>query len=144
MASDGWYGLVLGIAVAAMSYVAVVFAAGFAFGAVRVTIVEPRIGEALATLCEAPLLLAAMIATVCLLPPIRWLRRRPGSLAAVGVVALLLQQAIDFAVGLFVRGLSPMQQLAHFSTPSGYIYALLLIAFAAMPALVWRVWRVAR
>jgi hypothetical protein len=61
-----------------------------------------------------------------------------GSLVAIGLGALVLQQLADFAVGTLLRGLSPSEQLQNFATPAGVIYATLLLLFAAMPWLVNR------
>ena len=123
------------IAAAALFYFLIVFAVGFLCGPVRVFLLEPRLGEVLATLCEAPFLLGAMVWASRWLP--RALRLKPDvtSRAMMGVGGLLLQQFADFAVGTFLRGIPPAQQLARFSTPEGLIYAALLLAFAAMPAL---------
>ena len=123
------------IAAAALSYFLIVFAVGFACGPVRVFWLEPRLGEVLATLCEAPFLLTAMVLAARWLPGALRLKRDIASLALMGVGGLLLQQFADFAVGAFLRGMTPAQQVARFSTPPGLIYAALLVAFAAMPAL---------
>ncbi len=126
------------IAAAALLYFAIVFGVGFILGPIRVLWLEPRLGPVLATACEAPLLVAAMIVAA------RWSPRRTrmdkdlASLMLMGLGALLLQQIADFAVGIGLRGLSASEQLAHFATPQGLIYAALLLAFAAMPALLNR------
>jgi hypothetical protein len=60
------------------------------------------------------------------------------SLAAMGVGALVLQQLTDFAFGIFLRGSTPAQQLAHLAMPAGLNYVALLIAFMAMPIVVNR------
>jgi hypothetical protein len=120
---------------AAAFYFLIVFGVGFAFGPIRIVWLEPRLGEAVATLCEAPLLLCAMWLAA------RWLARALGlrpniaSLTIMGVGALLLQQFADFAVGVVLRGITPAQQLARLSTPAGSIYVALLLAFVAMPVL---------
>ena len=44
---------------ATILYFPIVFGTGFLCGPIRVFWLEPRLGEALATLCEAPFLLAA-------------------------------------------------------------------------------------
>ena len=63
------------------------------------------------------------------------------SLVAVGLIALALQQIADLAVGVGLRGISPLDQLRNFTTPAGLIYAACLMAFAAMPLIVnRRVW----
>jgi hypothetical protein len=129
-------------------YFLIVFGVGFLCGPIRVFWLEPRVGEALATLCEAPFLLAAMWLAARWLPHALALRSSAfrssafrssalGStvapLAAMGLGALILQQFADFAVGILLRGTTPAQQLAHLSTPAGLIYVALLLAFVAMP-----------
>jgi hypothetical protein len=123
---------------AASLYFAIVFGAGFILGPIRVLVLEPRLGEPWATACEAPFLLAAMVIAARWVPRVTRLGYSFASLALMGLGALVLQQIADFAVGMGLRGLSPSQQLAHFATPEGLIYAALLAAFVAMPALVGR------
>lgn len=120
---------------AAAGYFAIVFGAGFALGPIRVLLLEPRVGPAVAALCEAPFLLIAMFAAGRWLPCKLGLARDIKPLAAMGVIALIFQQAADFAVGVFIRGIGAAEQIAHFATKAGMIYAVLLLAFAAMPAL---------
>lgn len=129
------------IGAAAVLYFLIVFGVGFLLGPVRVFWLEPRLGETIAALCEAPFLLVAMVAAA------RWLAtalnlKSIGSLAGTGLGALVLQQFADFAVGSFLRGITPAQQVAHLTTPAGRIYVVLLIAFATMPILAnWSRWR---
>ena len=124
------------IAAAAALYFAIVFGAGFILGPIRVLWLEPRVGPVVATACEAPFLLAAIVAAARWVPRVTRLSRDSTSLGLVGLGALLLQQMADFAVGIGLRGLTATEQLAHFATPEGLIYAGLLAAFAAMPALL--------
>jgi hypothetical protein len=120
---------------AAALYFLIVFGVGFVCGPVRVFWLEPSLGEALATFCEAPFLLTAMWLAARRLPPALGLRPTIVSLAIMGGGAFVLQQFADFAVGTFLREISPAQQLAHLLTPAGMIYAALLLAFVAMPLL---------
>jgi hypothetical protein len=123
------------IALAAILYVVIVFAAGFAFGTMRVLVLEPRLGEMLATLCEAPFLLIVMLLAARWLPARLHLTLAIGPLAAMGVGALMLQQLTDVAFGSLLRGMTLREQLAHLITPAGAIYLALVVAFAAMPIL---------
>jgi hypothetical protein len=129
------------LASAAAIYFLAVFSAGFLLGPIRVLLLEPRIGAVAATLCEAPLLLIAMVVAA------RWAPRLAGSttslagMLAVGIGALALQQAADLMVGMLLRGLSAQQQFARLATPEGAIYAVLLALFALMPAMVNRTGR---
>ena len=117
-------------------YFAVVFGLGFLLGPIRVLWLEPLVGPTIAALCEAPFLLIAMAVAARWVPDFVRLRQRWASLALMGGGALVLQQLADFAVGISLCGLAPSEQLAHFSTAAGLIYAGLLVAFAAMPIVV--------
>ena len=95
-------------------------------------------GPVVATACEAPLLLAAIVVGARWVPTATRLDKDFTSLALMGLGALLLQKIADCAVGIGLRGLSASEQLARFATPQGLIYSALLVAFAAMPALLNR------
>jgi len=123
------------IALAAILYMAIVFAAGFVLGATRVLALEPRLGETIATLCEAPLLLIVMVLVARWLPARLKVPPTVGPLAAMGIGALVLQQLTDVVLGAALRGMTLRDQLAHLTTPAGAIYLALVIAFAAMPVL---------
>lgn len=126
------------LAGAAALYFALVFGVGFLLGPIRVFWLEPWLGKTVAVLCETPFLLIAMIVAARWVPKRIGLRADLKSLAAMGAGALVLQQFADFAVGIALRGVTPIEQLANFKTPAGLIYAAALLAFAAMPALVNR------
>jgi hypothetical protein len=108
---------------------------GLVLGPVRVYWLEPQLGETMATLCEAPFLLIAIVLTARWLPKLLSLKTNVTSLAAMGIGALFLQQLADFAVGRFLRGITPAQQISHLARPAGLIYATLVIIFAVMPIL---------
>jgi hypothetical protein len=124
------------IAAAAVLYFAVVFGVGFLLGPIRVLWLEPKLGPTGASLCEAPFLLLTMVVAARRVPDFVRLRQGWAPLALMGGGALVLQQLADFAVGISLRGLAPSEQLAHFSTAPGLIFAGLLVAFAAMPIVV--------
>ena len=126
---------------AALLYFLAVFGAGFALGPIRVLWLEPRLGVVAATLCEAPFLLLAMIAAAYWIPRIVSISAGTGAMLAMGLGALALQQAADFAVGTALRGISATDQWARLASPEGAIYAALLVVFALMPAVVNRIGR---
>lgn len=121
------------IALAIFLYFGVVFGTGFLLGPIRVLWLEPRVGPIMATACEAPLLLIAMLVAARWVPRVLEIRRDPKTLVLVGMGALALLQIADFAVGFWLRGITPKQQLAQFLTGQGNIYAALLLLFAIMP-----------
>jgi hypothetical protein len=123
---------------AILTYFTIVFGVGFLVGPIRVILVEPRLGSTIAVLIETPILLLAMVIAARLIP--RWLSLSASASAyiAMGLGALALQQVADTIVGVYLRGLTPAQVFATYATPSGIIYVLALLAFAAMPLLVNR------
>jgi hypothetical protein len=125
-------------AAAALLYFALLFAAGFLLGPVRVLWLEPKLGPFLAVLCEMPFLFTAMVLAARWVPRMASLDREPRSLILMGLGALALLQAADIAVGVGLRGLTLSTQFAQFATPQGIVYAAALVAFAAMPVIVNR------
>jgi hypothetical protein len=119
-------------------YFALVFAAGFVLGTIRVLWVVPRFGERTAELMEAPLMLVVTILAArwmvrrFAVPPVPW--RRLGT----GLVALGMLLAAEFTMVLKVSGLSLSDYLASRDPVSGTVYAILLGVFAVMPLLVAR------
>ena len=119
-----------------MSYFLMVFGVGFLLGPIRVYLLEPKLGETIATLCEAPFLLIVIVLAARWLPKRSNMRMSVASLAAVGLGGLFLQQLADVVVGSLLRGITPAQQLSHLATPAGLIYMGLLLAYVVMPVLV--------
>lgn len=119
-------------------YCGIVFGAGFAIGPVRVLLLEPNFGPLISVLCEAPLLLAAMVFGARWVPGVVGLRRGWLALLMMGIGALVLQQGADLGVGLYLRGMTLREVFAQFATPEGKIYLGLLAAFALMPLVVNR------
>lgn len=126
------------IAAAAALYFLTLFATGFLLGSIRVIWLEPRWGPIIAVLCEAPFILAAIVMAARWTPRVVRLESRLVSMLLVGLGALVLLLACDFAVGRLARGLGAQEQIARFATTEGLIYAALLVAFALMPAIANR------
>jgi hypothetical protein len=126
------------IAASAALYFVIVFGAGLLLGPMRVLWLEPRVGPFVAVLCEAPFVLAVVVAAARWVPRVLKLPPDPAPLLLAGVGALTLQQLADLVIGRVLRGISPADQLARFTRPEGQIYALLLFAFAIMPLLLNR------
>ena len=119
-----------------MLYFLIVFGVGFLLGPMRVYLLEPRLGETMATLCEAPFLLIVIVLAARWLPKRFNMRMSAASLAAVGLGGLFLQQLADVVVGTLLRGITLAQQLSQLATPAGLIYMGLLLAYVVMPVLV--------
>jgi hypothetical protein len=124
---------------AAAVYFVIVFAVGLMLGPVRVLWIEPWLGPLLAILCEAPLLTIAMIVAARIAPALAGLGAGWGARLIMGVLALVMQQMADLAVGFGLRGVTLQEQLAYFRTLPGYIYIIMLVLFALMPLIVY--WR---
>jgi hypothetical protein len=116
-------------------YFALVFAAGFALGPIRVLVLTPRLGELAAVLVEAPLMLAAIILAGV------WLSRRgvtPREGTArllMGSVALVLLFAAEIGTALLLRGQSFADYAARLTEPAGLVFLALAAFFALWPAL---------
>jgi hypothetical protein len=121
------------IALAIFLYFGAVFGTGFLLGPIRVLWLEPRFGSIVATACEAPFLLMAMLAAARWVPHVLNIRQHPKALILVGIGALILLQIADFMVGFWLRGITPTEQIAQFGTGQGSIYAGLLALFTVMP-----------
>ncbi len=123
---------------AGVLYFALVFAAGFVLGTLRVLVLAPAIGETMAVLAELPvILLVAWHAC-------RWLTARlrvPGVLlprAVMGALAFGLLIGAEAMLGA-VLGRPPAAQLAALATPAGRVGLAGQVAFALMPlAQAWR------
>lgn len=119
---------------AALAYFALVFGAGFAFGAVRVPLLAPRVGERAAELVEMPFMLLAIVLAA------RWIVRRfalagHGRAAwQVGLLALALLLGAEVALAAALRGQGPAQALLERDPVAGGAYYAALCAYAAMPA----------
>ena len=117
------------------TYFCLVFGAGFILGSIRVLLVVPRLGERIAELLEAPLML-----TVTLLAA-KWVVRKfavadAAERVATGLLALSLMLAFEFTVVLKLRGLSLAEYFRGRDPVSGTVYYLLLVMFAIMPLFV--------
>lgn len=122
-------------------YFLLVFGVGFVLGVFRVLLVEPALGQRMAELLEAPLMLAAMFFAA------RFVTQRFEVSRAVehlysGLVAVILLVSVEFTVVLGLRGLTIREYLSERDPVAGAVYGVMLILFAVMPWLVSR-WRTA-
>lgn len=116
----------------AVSYVALIFAAAFVLGALRVTLVAPATGPLLAVALEVPLVLA-----LSWLVAGRLLRRWPLGLSdrlAMGALAFALLMLAELALAL-AFGQTPARFLADLATPPGALGLVGQIGFGLIPAL---------
>jgi hypothetical protein len=118
---------------AGMVYFAVVFAAGFALGVVRVLYVIPRLGETRAVLIEVPLMLALswwMCGAV-----IRHFSvpKRTADRAMMCATALVLLMLGELAVAMLAFGRSAAEFLNSLANPNGTIGLAGQMAFVLFP-----------
>lgn len=119
-------------------YFTLVFAAGFLLGAIRVTLLVPRLGARTAELMETPVMLLVSYGAA------RWVIRKlavPFTLSSrlgMGAIALALLLAAEFGFVLWLRGMTVSQYFATRDPVSGTAYYVALGFFALMPMVVAR------
>jgi hypothetical protein len=125
---------VVSAARAGLRYAALVFAAGFVLGTLRVLALEPAFGPVAAVAAEVPAMLAlAWLACGAVL------RRVPvasqvAPRLAMGAVAFAALIAAEVALGLAL-GRGPAEMLAGLARPEGAIGLAGQVAFALVPVL---------
>jgi hypothetical protein len=117
----------------ALAYFAVVFAAAFAFGALRVTLIAPHMGPLAAVAVEVPLVLGLswLVAGRVLR---RWPLTTTGALT-MGALAFALLMLAEFALAYALSGQPPAAYAATFLTAPGALGLAGQIGFALIPAL---------
>lgn len=119
-------------------YFALVFGAGFVLGTIRTLWVVPRVGTRTAELMETPIMLIVTVAAA------GWTVRRlavPAAWSAqlrMGLVGLVLLLVAEFALVIWLRGMSIREYFASRDPVAGTVYYVMLIVFAVMPLLVAR------
>lgn len=121
---------------AALAYFGLVFGAGFALGVLRTLFVVPRIGARAAELLEMPLMLLVIVLAARWIVRHRVVAQRTSGAWWVGLLALVLLLGAEIALAAGLRGLTPAQALFDRDPVAGIAYALALLAFAVMPALM--------
>jgi hypothetical protein len=121
------------VTLAMLFYFGLVFGVGFLLGPIRVLWLEPRFGPIIATACEAPFMLPAILVAARWVPRVLNIRRDPKTLVLIGVGSLILLQIADFTIGFWLRSITPKEQFVQLLTGQGNIYAALLALFAIMP-----------
>ena len=121
------------VTLAMLFYFGSVFGVGFLLGPIRVLWLEPRFGPIIATACEAPFMLLAILIAARWVPRVLNIRRDSKALVLIGVGSLVLLQIADFTIGFWLRGFTPKEQFVQLLTGQGSIYAALLALFAIMP-----------
>ena len=121
------------ILASASVYFGMVFAAAFVLGALRVTVVVPRLGTLMAVLIEVPIVLG--ISWIVCRHVVRWFDV-PGEWRprlAMGILAFMLLMIAEPAIAIFGFGRSLTQYFGEFQSTAGLIGLLGQIAFALIP-----------
>ncbi|MFQ3617298.1 MAG: hypothetical protein SNJ57_09565 [Cyanobacteriota bacterium] len=122
----------------AIAYFLCLFATGFVLGTVRVLWAVPRLGERTAELLEMPFILVAILIAA------PWINQHYCHTAApiqrlkIGFIALLFMLIADFGVGVFLRGMHPIEVITSRDAVSGAAYYGMLLVFALMPWILSR------
>ncbi len=116
-------------------YFALVFAAGFALGIVRVLLVVPLLGESAAVLIEAPIILAISWVVCGRLLDLLAVARRWDHRLLMGATAFSLLIIAEFVLARFALDRSIDQQLETYRTWSGLIGLGKQLIFAAFPVI---------
>lgn len=119
-------------------YFALVFAAGFLLGAVRVSLLAPAVGDMAATLIELPVILAASWAACLFVLRRMRVEARAAARLLMGAVAFTLLIAAEIALGLGLMNRTLAAQLQEMSAPPALIGLAGQILFAFLPAIALR------
>jgi hypothetical protein len=119
--------------VAGLLYATAVFLVGFAAGAIRVLLVVPRLGETVAALVEAPVMLFVSWKLCAWSTRRLEMARDIGARSLMGTVALatLLTAEVGVSVLAFHRTIA--DHFAAYGTPAGLVGLAAQVLFASFP-----------
>ena len=128
----------MGTVSAGLRYFALVFAAGFVLGFVRVLWLAPRIGPRVAELLEAPIMLVVIV--LAARHVVARIRPHPGRgrRLGIGLIALAVLLATEVGVVLWLQGLTLRDAIAGRDPINGAVYVASLILMVIMPLVVRR------
>jgi hypothetical protein len=118
---------------AGIAYTTAVFVFAFAVGAIRVTLVVPRLGPLLAVIIEAPIVLAMSWRASS------WCTRRfevgrdPAARTLMGAVAFTFLMLLELGVAVFAFGEPVGHYFAKYATLPGAIGLVMQGCFATIP-----------
>jgi hypothetical protein len=113
----------------------VVFAAGFALGAIRVLVLVPAIGALAAVLVEMPFILGISVFVAGRLIGMMRVGDTLAERLAMGASALVLLVVVEIGLPTVLTGPSLTEQLALYGRPDKLVGLAGQIVFAALPAL---------
>lgn len=122
------------VCLAGLQYFAMVFAAGFALGVLRVLLLEPQFGARWAELAEMPFMMLAIVFAA------RWIVRSKhlshvAEPLVAGLLALALLLITEAVVVVEVRGISISDYVHSRDAVAGPVYLIMLYFFAIFPAM---------
>lgn len=123
---------------AGVLYFAIVFAAGFALGAMRIFAIAPRVGELGAVAIELPLILAISWFACARLIRRFNVAQQGAPRLLMGALAFTLLMTAEFLLSSIGFGRSLAEQVEALWTPAGAIGLAGQIAFAIFPLLQLR------
>ena len=122
-------------AAAGTLYFGVVFAAGFALGAIRVLVLVPAIGALAAVLVEMPFILGISVFVAGRLIGMMRVGDTLAERLAMGASALVLLVVVEIGLPMVLTGPSLTEQLALYGRPDKLVGLAGQIVIAALPAL---------
>ncbi len=123
-------------------YFAIVFAAGFALGTLRVAVLAPRLGEFAAVALEVPAMLVVSWLVSARLVRTRRVPPTAAARLAMGGFALALLLGAEWALGFALTGRGPRGQVEAWLAPAGLLGLAAQLAFSLVPLLQARRGRV--
>jgi hypothetical protein len=116
-----------------MLYFGIVFGVGFVLGALRVTLLVPRLGERLAELSEMPVMFVAIYFAAGSIVRRCGTRVHGAGWIGVGLLALVFMLGAELLMAVALAGRSVSEYLASRDPVAGAVYLAMLFLFAAMP-----------
>jgi nitroimidazol reductase NimA-like FMN-containing flavoprotein (pyridoxamine 5'-phosphate oxidase superfamily) len=123
---------------AALVYFVIVFGAGSLLGPIRILLAVPRVGERVAELLEAPLMLIVIIVAANWIVNKFQLPPRVIYRLGAGLIAFILGLVFELGLVLKLRGLTLTEYFTSRDAVAATVYYLTLVLFALMPLLVKR------
>jgi ABC-type uncharacterized transport system permease subunit len=120
---------------AGAAYFAIVFAAGFLMGMLRILFVAPSVGEITAVILELPIMLAvAWFACSWVLSKFH-VPQKTFDRLVMGAIALILLLIAEAMLALGLSGLSPQQHLASYTQAGPLIGLAAQLLYAGFPVI---------
>lgn len=123
---------------AGLAYFAIVFAAGFALGAIRVVLLIPRIGETAAVLIELPVILTVAWIACSWLVTAFDVPRQSGPRLLMGGAAFLTLMCAELGLSVLAFGRTAIDHLDQYHTIHGLLGLAGQVMFGLFPLMQLR------